>query len=401
MQIEYQMNLRHLFLTCQAQTSPAPFGIEIARAEGIYMYGPDGKRYIDLIAGVSVSNAGHCHPDVIKAVNEQTSKYMHLMVYGEFIQSPQALYAGKLVSLLPENLSNVYFVNSGSEANEGAMKLAKRYTGRQEIIGFRNAYHGSTQGVLSLMSDECFHNTFRPLLPDVRLIDFNNFDHLLQISERTACVIAEPVQGEAGIITPADGFLQALKQKCSQTGTLLIFDEVQTGFGRLGKLFAFEKYGVVPDILTVAKSMGGGMPLGAFISSKTIMDSLQTNPALGHITTFGGHPVSCAAGLAALDVILSGDLMPAVENKATLFREQLKNLDIEDIRGDGLLMAVGLGKPERLEKFIRLAYENGIATDWFFYNNSSFRIAPPLIISNSQIEEACAVLKKVLKMVDR
>ncbi|MDR1582606.1 MAG: aspartate aminotransferase family protein [Prevotellaceae bacterium] len=395
------MNLRHLFLTCQAQTSPAPFGIEIARAEGIYMYGPDGKRYIDLIAGVSVSNAGHCHPDVIKAVNEQTSKYMHLMVYGEFIQSPQALYAGKLVSLLPENLSNVYFVNSGSEANEGAMKLAKRYTGRQEIIGFRNAYHGSTQGVLSLMSDECFHNTFRPLLPDVRLIDFNNFDHLLQISERTACVIAEPVQGEAGIITPADGFLQALKQKCSQTGTLLIFDEVQTGFGRLGKLFAFEKYGVVPDILTVAKSMGGGMPLGAFISSKTIMDSLQTNPALGHITTFGGHPVSCAAGLAALDVILSGDLMPAVENKATLFREQLKNLDIEDIRGDGLLMAVGLGKPERLEKFIRLAYENGIATDWFFYNNSSFRIAPPLIISNSQIEEACAVLKKVLKMVDR
>jgi acetylornithine/succinyldiaminopimelate/putrescine aminotransferase len=246
------------------------------------------------------------------------------------------------------------------------------------------------------MSDECFHNAFRPLLPDVRLIDFNNFDHLSQISERTACVIAEPVQGEAGIITPADVFLQALRQKCSQTGTLLIFDEVQTGFGRLGKLFAFEKYGVVPDILTLAKSMGGGMPLGAFISSKTIMDSLQTNPALGHITTFGGHPVSCAAGLAALDVILSENLMSSVEDKATLFRKLLQDADIEDIRGDGLLMAVELGKAERLSKFIRLAYENGIATDWFFYNDSSFRIAPPLIISNPQIEEACEILKKVL-----
>jgi acetylornithine/succinyldiaminopimelate/putrescine aminotransferase len=326
---------------------------------------------------------------------------MHLMVYGEFIQSPQALYAGKLVSLLPETLSNVYFVNSGSEANEGAIKLAKRFTGRQEIIGFRNAYHGSTQGVLSLMSDECFHKAFRPLLPDVRLTDFNNFDHLSQISERTACVIVEPVQGEAGIITPAEGFLQSLRQRCSQTGTLLIFDEVQTGFGRLGTLFAFEKYGIVPDILTVAKSMGGGMPLGAFISSKTIMDSLQTNPALGHITTFGGHPVSCAAGLAALDVILSGNLMPAVDSKAALFRELLKDADIEEIRGDGLLMAVELKTPERLSKFIRLAYENGIATDWFIYNNSSFRIAPPLIIDNSQIEEACEILKKVLKTVDR
>jgi acetylornithine/succinyldiaminopimelate/putrescine aminotransferase len=395
------MNLRHLFLTCQAQTSPAPFGIEISYAEGIYMYGPDDKRYIDLIAGVSVSNAGHCHPDVVRAVNEQVSKYMHLMVYGEFIQSPQALYAGKLVSLLPEKLSNVYFVNSGSEANEGAIKLAKRFTGRQEIIGFRNAYHGSTHGVLSLMSDDCFHNAFRPLLPDVRLIDFNNFDQLLQISERTACVIVEPVQGEAGIITPAEGFLQSLRQKCSQTGTLLIFDEVQTGFGRLGKLFAFEKYGVVPDILTVAKSMGGGMPLGAFISSKTIMDSLQTNPALGHITTFGGHPVSCAAGLAALDVILFDNLMESVESKAAFFRELLRDSNIEEIRGDGLLMAVELGTPERLSKFIRLAYDNGIATDWFLYNNSSFRIAPPLVITNSQIEETCTILKKVLKMVDR
>jgi acetylornithine/succinyldiaminopimelate/putrescine aminotransferase len=395
------MNLRHLFLTYQAQTSPVPFCIEIARAEGVYMYGHDGKPYIDLIAGVSVSNVGHCHPDVVKAVNGQASRYMHLMVYGEFIQSPQALYAAKLVSLLPENLSNVYFVNSGSEANEGALKLAKRYTGRQEIIGFRKAYHGGTHGALSLTSDECFRHVFRPLLPEVRLLDFNNFDHLSQISEQTACVIVEPVQGEAGAIVPETGFLQSLRQRCSQTGTLLIFDEVQTGFGRLGKLFAFAKYGVVPDILTVAKSMGGGMPLGAFISSKMIMDSLQTNPALGHITTFGGHPVSCAAGMAALDVILSEDLVSSVESKAALFRKLLKDSDVETVRGDGLLMAVELGKTERLMKFIRLAYENGIATDWFLFNNSSFRIAPPLIISDSQIEEACDILKKVLKMVGR
>jgi acetylornithine/succinyldiaminopimelate/putrescine aminotransferase len=395
------MNLRHLFLTCQAQTSPDPFCIEIARAEGVYMYGPDDKRYIDLIAGVSVSNVGHCHPDVVRAVNEQTSKYMHLMVYGEFIQSPQALYAAKLVSLLPDSLSNVYFVNSGSEANEGAMKLAKRYTGRQEIVGFRNAYHGGTHGVLSLTSDDCFRNAFRPLLPDVRLIDFNDFDHLSLISERTACVIVEPMQGEAGAIKPAEGFLHSLREKCSQTGTLLIFDEVQTGFGRTGKLFAFEKYGVVPDILTLAKSMGGGMPLGAFISSKTIMDSLKTNPVLGHITTFGGHPVSCAAGMAALNVILSENLIASVEDKAGLFRERLKDSDVEEIRGDGLLMAVELGTPERLARFIRLAYENGIATDWFLFNGSSFRIAPPLIITNQQIEEACEILKKVLIMVGK
>jgi acetylornithine/succinyldiaminopimelate/putrescine aminotransferase len=395
------MNIRHLFLTCQAQTSPSPFAIEVERAEGIYMYGPDDKRYTDLIAGVSVSNVGHCHPAVVRAVCEQSSRYMHLMVYGEYIQSPQALYADKLVSLLPENLSNVYFVNSGSEANEGAIKLAKRYTGRQEIIAFRRAYHGSTQGVLSLTSDECFRNAFRPLLPDVRLIDFNCFDDLSQISERTACVIVEPMQGEAGAIVPSAGFLQALRQRCSQTGALLIFDEVQTGFGRLGTMFAFERYDLVPDILTSAKSMGGGMPLGAFISSKTIMDVLQTNPALGHITTFGGHPVSCAAGMAALDVILSENLMSSVDNKANLFRRLLSDANIEDIRGDGLLMAVELGSTDRLMRFIRSAYDNGIATDWFLFNSSSFRIAPPLIIDDAQIEETCYMLKTILKTIDK
>lgn len=389
------MNLRHLFLTYQAQTSPSPVGIEIERAEGIYMYGADGKRYTDLIAGVSVSAVGHCHHRVVEAVTAQTSKYMHLMVYGEFIQSPQALYAAKLASLLPAELSNIYFVNSGSEANEGAVKLAKRFTGRSETIAFNRAYHGSTQGAMSLMNDSRFQNAFRPLLPEVRFLDFNDFEQLPTITEQTACVLVEPVQGEAGVIVPANGYLQALRERCSQTGTMLIFDEIQTGFGRLGKLFAMEKYGVVPDILTLAKSLGGGMPLGAFISSKEIMSVLQS-PALGHITTFGGHPVSCAAGLAALDVILSDDLMASVESKSHLFRKLLSDAAIEEIRGEGLLLAVELGKPERLAKFIELAYKNGIATDWFLFNDSSFRISPPLIITNQQIEEICQTLRLIL-----
>jgi len=393
------MNLRHLFLTYQGQTSLEPLCVEIDRAEGIYMYGPDGKRYIDLIAGVSVSNVGHCHPKVVEAINCQVSKYMHLMVYGEFIQAPQALYADKLVSVLPEKLSNVYFVNSGSEANEGAIKLAKRYTGRTEIIGFKHAYHGGTHGVLSLMGDEYFRNSFRPLLPDVRSIEFNNFTQLEFITDKTACVIVEPLQGEGGAIAPADGFLQALRKRCDETDTLLIFDEIQTGFGRLGSMFALERYGVVPDILTLAKSMGGGMPIGAFISSKQIMDTLQSNPVLGHITTFGGHPVSCAAGLASLEVILSENLVATVDNKALQFRNNLKGTNIEEIRGDGLLMAVELGSPERLSNFIKAAYANGIATDWFLFNNSSFRIAPPLIISKEQIDETCEILIKLIKQV--
>lgn len=360
------------------------------------MYGADGKRYTDLIAGVSVSAVGHCHHRVVEAVTAQTSKYMHLMVYGEFIQSPQALYAAKLASLLPAELSNIYFVNSGSEANEGAVKLAKRFTGRSETIAFNRAYHGSTQGAMSLMNDSRFQNAFRPLLPEVRFLDFNDFEQLPTITEQTACVLVEPVQGEAGVIVPANGYLQALRERCSQTGTMLIFDEIQTGFGRLGKLFAMEKYGVVPDILTLAKSLGGGMPLGAFISSKEIMSVLQS-PALGHITTFGGHPVSCAAGLAALDVILSDDLMASVESKSHLFRKLLSDAAIEEIRGEGLLLAVELGKPERLAKFIELAYKNGIATDWFLFNDSSFRISPPLIITNQQIEETCQSLRRIIK----
>ena len=393
------MTLRQLFLRYQGQTSPKPVGIEIERAEGIYMYGTDGKRYTDLIAGVSVSNVGHCHPEVVKAVVEQVGRYMHLMVYGEFVQAPQALFASKIASLSPGNLSSVFFVNSGSEANEGAMKLARRYTGRTEIIACAGAYHGSTLGSLSLMSDEYFKTPFRPLLPEVRYIGFNDFDALSAISTRTAGVVAEAVQGEAGVRLPAEGYLKALRERCNETGALLIFDEVQTGFGRLGTMFASERYGVVPDIMTVAKGMGGGMPVGAFVSSKEIMDSLQSNPALGHITTFGGHPVSCAAGLAALEVVRSEKLLEGVEGKGTMFRDLLKGAAVEEIRGEGLLLAVELGKPERLSNFIEKAYENGIATDWFLFNDTSFRISPPLIISETQIEETCNTLKRLLNEV--
>ena len=391
------LNLRQLFLSRMGQTSDAPLCIEIERAEGVYLYAPDGKRYLDVIAGVSVGNVGHCHPKVVEAVREQAGKYMHLMVYGEFVQTPQVLFADKLVNRLPAKLSSVYFVNSGSEANEGALKLAKRYTGRTEIVSFNKAYHGGTHGALSLMGDEYFRNAFRPLLPDVRRLDFNAFEQLTQITERTACVIVEPLQGEAGAVIAAAGFLQELRKRCDETGALLIFDEVQTGFGRLGRLFAFEKYGIAPDILTLAKGMGGGMPLGAFVASQEIMRTLQFNPALGHITTFGGHPVSCAAALASLEVIESENLPASVETKAALFRSLLAEADVEEIRGDGLLMAVELGSSKRLHRFIKDAYENGIATDFFIFCDTAFRIAPPLIITEEQIAEACEIIRKTLK----
>ena len=392
-------NLRQVFLSRMGQTSDSPMLIEIEKAQGIYMYSPDGKRYIDMIAGVSVSNVGHCHPKVVDAVKKQAEQYMHLMVYGEYVQSPQVLYAKKLTDLLPESLSSIYYVNSGSEANEGALKLAKRYTGRTEIVAFKNCYHGGTHGVLSIFGDEYHRNSFRPLLPDVRHIRFNMQEDLEQITTRTACVIVEPQQGEGGAIAPQNDYLKQLRKRCDEVGALLIFDEIQTGFGRLGKLFAFERYGAVPDILTIAKAMGGGMPVGAFIASKEIMSTLTHNPVLGHITTFGGHPVSCAAALASLEVIVEDKLIETVETKSALFRKLLAGADIEGIRGDGLLMAVELGSDERLQNFIKKAFEAGIATDWFIFCGSAFRIAPPLIITDEQIEETCTILNNVLKNV--
>lgn len=392
-------NIRQLFLTRMGQTSPSPMLIEVERAQGIYMYAPNGKRYVDLIAGVSVSNVGHCHPKVVEAIKAQVDRHMHLMVYGEYVQSAQVAFAKRLTDLLPDTLSSVYFVNSGSEANEGALKLAKRYTGRTEVVAFKNAYHGGTHGALSVMGDEYYRNAFRPLLPDVRHIRFNISDDLLQITERTACVIVEPLQGEAGAVTPEGDYLHRLRLRCTEVGALLIFDEVQTGFGRLGTLFAFQKYGVTPDILTIAKGMGGGMPIGGFVSSEKIMATLTCNPVLGHITTFGGHPVSCAAALASLNVVVDDHLVEQVEAKATLFRNLLAGANIVEIRGDGLLMAVELGSAERLQRFIKAAFEAGVATDWFIFCGSAFRIAPPLIITKQEIEEVCVTLVNIINHV--
>jgi acetylornithine/N-succinyldiaminopimelate aminotransferase len=387
---------RHLFLQHLGQTSLAPMMLEIVRAEGIYLYGPDGKKYIDLISGVSVSNTGHCHPKVVEAVKTQAGLYMHLMVYGEYIQSPQIKYAARLAEILPPSLSSCYFVNSGSEAVEGALKLAKRYTGRSRIISFINAYHGSTHGALSIQGSEIYKNSFRPLLPDTFQIPFNDESSLHLIDSHTSCVIVEPVQGEAGVIYPAKDFLLKLRDKCNSTGTLLIFDEVQTGFGRIGHMFAIDRFGVIPDILLLAKALGGGMPLGAFISSPEIMSALVTNPTLGHITTFGGHPVSCAAGLASLNVIIDENLVNNCSSKSAIFRKELTHPLIADVRGEGLLLAVQLPGPSYTQYVITHAPDYGLVLDYFLFRDNSFRIAPPLIITDDEITITSNQLRKLL-----
>jgi acetylornithine/succinyldiaminopimelate/putrescine aminotransferase len=370
--------------------------LEIVRAEGIYMYGPNGEKYIDLISGVSVSNTGHRHPKVVEAVKNQVDQYMHLMVYGEFIQSPQVKYAERLTELLPPALNSCYFVNSGSEAVEGALKLAKRYTGKSRIISFKNSYHGSTHGALSIQGSELYRNAFRPLLPDTFQIDFNNEVSLDAIDKSTACVIVEPVQGEAGIIYPENDFLGKIRKRCNSTGALLIFDEIQTGFGRLGRMFAIDRFGVVPDILLLAKALGGGMPLGAFISSGEIMSVLVTNPSLGHITTFGGHPVSCAAGLASLNVIIDEKLAESCNSKSALFKKGLAHPLISRVRGEGLLLAVQLVDPAYIKYVISHAPEYGLVLDYFLFCDNAFRIAPPLIISEEEILLAIDLLNKLL-----
>ncbi|MDR0414281.1 MAG: aspartate aminotransferase family protein [Prevotellaceae bacterium] len=391
------VSLRSLFLRHVAQTSSAPMGLEVVRAEGIYLYTLSGQRYVDLVSGVSVSSVGHSHPRVVAAVQQQAAQYMHLMVYGEYIQSPQVLLAQKLCTLLPPSLSSVYFVNSGSEANEGAMKLAKRYTRRAEVVCFRNAYHGSTQGALSVAGNDALKQTFLPLLPGVRVLDFNSDEQLEQITERTACAIVEPIQGEAGVVVPQRNFLQKLRERCTAVGTLLIFDEVQTGMGRTGAMFAFERYGATPDVLTLGKAFGGGMPLGAFVASGELMGCLA-NPALGHITTFGGHPVSCAAGLAAVEVVESEKLLPEVAHKKQLLAEaMLAHPAVKEVRGEGLLLAVELGDAQRVQQFFRKTLQHGLAIDWFLFCNTAFRIAPPLNITDEQIGEVCNLLYKCLE----
>lgn len=381
-------SLRELYFRHMGLPSGNPSAIEVDRAEGIYFYDTCGKRYTDLVSGVAVSNVGHRHPAVLKAVEEQLGKYMHLMVYGEYVQSPQVQLAYRLQEQLPEKLDAVYFVNSGSEAIEGALKLAKRHTGRPEIVAFKNAYHGGTAGALSILGNEHLKQSFRPLVPEVRFLEFNHMDMLKQISEKTAAVVLECIQAEAGIILPDRVFLDQLKHKCEETGCLLIIDDIQMGFGRTGRLFSFEHYGLVPDILCVAKGMGGGMPAGAFISSRSIMKELSYNPELGHITTFGGHPVSCAAALANLDVILSEKLIENAEERGVQFEELLySHPAVREIRRKGLMMAVELEDEKVTDRLVGLFFDHGLVTDRFLFRPSAFRIAPPLIISSEQVAE--------------
>ena len=387
---------RQLFLKHIGQTSPDPMMLEIVRAEGIYLYGSKGEKYIDLISGVSVSNTGHRHPAVVKAVKEQADAYLHLMVYGEYIQMPQVRYAEKLCSLLPEHLSSCYFVNSGSEAIEGALKLSKRYTGRSRIVSFENAYHGSTQGALSVHGNEKYKNAFRPLLPDVFTVPFNSSEAIGMIDNNTACVVIEPVQAEAGVIYPDAGFLDSIRKRCSDTGALLIFDEVQTGFGRIGSMFAIDKFGVSPDIIVLAKALGGGLPLGAFISSGEIMSALTSDPPLGHITTFGGHPLCCAAGLASLNVIIDEGLVKEVAHKSGLFRKWLTHRSVKDIRGDGLLLAIVMNSSEMATYAVTHAPEYGLILDYFLFCDKAFRIAPPLTITDDEIRNSCNQLGRLL-----
>lgn len=378
---------RELFYRHLAVPAEVPQALEIVRAEGIYLYDDLGNEYVDLVSGVSVSNVGHGHPAVVAAVKEQAEKYMHLMVYGKYIQTPQVRLAGRMAENLPPSLNSVFFVNSGSEAIEGALKLAKRLTGRTEMVAFRNAYHGHTHGAMSMLGNEKMKYAFYPLLPDIRFLRFNVLDDLAQITERTACVLIEPVQAEAGILIPDKTYMRALRDRCTETGTILIFDEVQMGFGRTGKLFAFEHFDVVPDILCLAKAMGGGMPIGAFVSSKENMYQLTHHPALGHITTFGGHPVSCAAALASLDVILREKLHEKAQAKGRLFVRQLEGHPlVKKIRQIGLMIAVELKDEQTTDQVVRAMYQQRLIVDRFLFNDTSFRIAPPLTITEEEIQ---------------
>lgn len=396
------MILRKQFLEHVGQTSPSPMMIEVERAEGSFFYTPEGKRYFDLVAGVSVSNVGHANEAVVKAVQEQAANYMHVMVYGEMVERPQVEYARRIAALLPGALDCVYFVNSGAEAVEVALKLVKRYTGRTELISMRRAYHGSTHGAMSMMGTpegEEWKAEFRPLLPDVKSINFNSFDDLQHITSRTAGVLCEVVQGEAGVRLPDVEWLRALRARCTEVGALLIFDEIQTGMGRTGEMFASTKYGVQADVVCLAKAFGGGMPLGGVAANKRLLDSFTHNPCLGHITTFGGHPVCCAAGLAALNYLVDNRVVEGVEAKGALFEDRLKgHAKVLEIRRSGLLLAVELGRSEYLYRLMEIFKEEGIMSDWFLYCDTAFRISPPLTISEPEIEECCQI---ILRSLDR
>lgn len=393
------MTNRQLFLQHIGQTSPAPLALEIVRAEGSKLYGVDGKEYLDLIGGISVCNTGHRNRQVIDAIKQQAESYLHVMVNGELVLSPQTSYAQLLAKHLPDALQSVFFTASGSEATEGAMKLAKRYTGRTGIAAFKHSYHGSTQGSLSILGDEYWRNAYRPLLPGISHLDYNSFESLDLITEKTACVIAETIQAEAGVISPRVEWMQALRKKCTDTGTLLVLDEIQCGFGRNGTLWAFEQFGVVPDILLLGKALGGGMPLGAFIADKALMDTLSVNPVLGHINTFGGHPVCCAAGKAALDFLLAGHIIDDVFQKEKLFVQNISSPKVKTIRSHGLMIAIEFESFEMNKKVIDALIENGIFTDWFLFAPQCMRVVPPLTITHDEILFACAQVNQTLQKI--
>lgn len=388
---------QEVFLHNLAQTSPYPFLIPIERAEGVYLYGPDGKSYMDLISGIGVSAVGHRHPHVINAIKAQLDKHLHVMVYGEYIQSTPNALAQKLASLLPPSLNCSYFVNSGTEANEAALKLAKRVTGRTELVSFRKSYHGSTHGSMSVSGNEVKKLAFRPLLPDVRFIEFNKIEQLNQITTNTAGVIVETIQGDAGVRIPDYEYMQALRKRCDETGALLILDEIQCGMGRTGKLFAFEHYNIVPDVLTVAKAFGGGLPIGAFISSEANMKTLTHDPMLGHITTFGGNPVCCASALATLEVMENEKLIEQVEEKGKLIEQLLQHKKIKEVRRKGLLFAIDFDTADQVNNIVHYAKEKGVICYWFLSHPYSFRIAPPLTITKEEIKKACNIILEAIE----
>lgn len=390
------MTQRQLFLEHLAQTSTEPLAINMVKADGCTLWDDDGRAYTDLIGGISVCAVGHRNPEVVRAIKDQADRYLHIMVYGELIENPQIQYAQQLVRLLPSTLNSVFFTNSGAEAVEGAMKLAKRFTGRPNIACFKNSYHGSTQGALSLMGSEYFKQAYRPLLPGIRQLRYNEMDDLNQIDETVACVVTETIQAEAGVVVPSREWINALRERCNSTGTLLVLDEIQCGFGRNGTLWAFQQFGIVPDILLLGKALGGGMPLGAFIADKKMMQVLSHNPVLGHITTFGGHPVCCAAGAAALEVLTRDNLVREVAEKEKLFLKHLTHPKIKRITHKGLMLAVWMEDFETNKKLLTALLKEGVFSDWFLFAPEAMRIVPPLTITAEEIENSCSVIRKVL-----
>lgn len=394
------MQERFLFRKHLAPTSPEPVELMISKAQGVMLYDENEKPYFDLIGGISVGNVGHCHPAVVAAVKAQAERYMHVMVYGELVQSPQVEYAALLARHLPEGLDSVYFTNSGAEAVEGALKLAKRLTGRTNVLACEKSYHGSTQGALSLMGDEYWRNAYRPLLPGIRHIRYNEPDDLVHITEQTACFVLEPIQAEAGIRLPDRAWMQAVRQRCDATGTLLILDEIQTGFGRTGTLWGFQQFDIQPDILLLGKALGGGMPLGAFIASAGMMRAFTHNPVLGHMTTFGGHPVCCAAGKAAMEVLLEEQLAESAREKGQYLLDRLALSKVRAVRGTGLMLALELDSAEQVREFIRQGLNlqpEGIFTDWFLFADNCLRIVPPLTVSAAELDQMAELINQLLE----